>query len=251
MKFNEKIYALRRKKGWSQEELANELDVSRQSVYKWESGENVPDVDKIKKLAKIFNVSLDILLDDECDLHTPTDSTPVAKKDSSDCEDGLVATTNAELDEIDEDGKFVAEEHGAPSSSEPATSNGGGRVVNHLSALLIEIVKLVINCITIPLYFIRFFHEVAVLPGISENGESTTHRIDYYYSIYDKIAREGLATLVWVGVVITVWSILFCVLNMVIKDNKVLKIAGYTVWGVSMGLFLALLLASCLIWYAY
>lgn len=54
--------------GFSQEDLANELDVSRQAVYKWEIDESIPDVNKIKKMAKLFNISLDRLLDDEIDI---------------------------------------------------------------------------------------------------------------------------------------------------------------------------------------
>lgn len=68
MKLCDKIAKLRKIKGLSQEELAEELDVSRQSVFKWESGENTPDLEKIKKLAKLFNVTFDTLLDDEKDL---------------------------------------------------------------------------------------------------------------------------------------------------------------------------------------
>lgn len=68
MKLYDKIAKLRKRKGLSQEELANELEVSRQSVFKWESGENTPDLDKIKKIAKLFNVSFDVLLDDEKDI---------------------------------------------------------------------------------------------------------------------------------------------------------------------------------------
>lgn len=65
MKFCDKLVKLRKSKGLSQEDLANELGVSRQSVYKYESGENMPELDNIKKIAKIFNVSFDLLLDDE------------------------------------------------------------------------------------------------------------------------------------------------------------------------------------------
>ena len=68
MKFNEKIVILRKRKGFSQEDLANELDVSRQSVYKWETGESIPDVNKLKKMVKFFNISFDDLLDDEFDI---------------------------------------------------------------------------------------------------------------------------------------------------------------------------------------
>lgn len=79
MKLCDKIAKLRKRKGLSQEELANELEVSRQSVFKWEAGENTPDLEKIKKLAKLFNVSFDVLLDDDKDLEEASESneTPV------------------------------------------------------------------------------------------------------------------------------------------------------------------------------
>lgn len=61
----EKIMMLRKQNGWSQEELAAQLNVSRQSVSKWESTSSIPDLDKILKLSEIFGVSTDYLLKDE------------------------------------------------------------------------------------------------------------------------------------------------------------------------------------------
>lgn len=61
----EKIMELRKQNGWSQEELAVKLNISRQSVSKWESGTSIPDLDKILKLSQIFGVSTDYLLKDE------------------------------------------------------------------------------------------------------------------------------------------------------------------------------------------
>ena len=61
----EKITSLRKKNGWSQEELADKLNISRQSVSKWESGGSIPDLDKIIKLSGLFGVSTDYLLKDE------------------------------------------------------------------------------------------------------------------------------------------------------------------------------------------
>ena len=54
MKLAEKIMTLRKQRGWSQEELAQQLSVSRQSVSKWESGASVPDLDKILKMSGDF-----------------------------------------------------------------------------------------------------------------------------------------------------------------------------------------------------
>ena len=58
----EKISTLRKKSGWSQEELAMQLNVSRQSVSKWESASSVPDLDKILQLSQLFGVTVDYLL---------------------------------------------------------------------------------------------------------------------------------------------------------------------------------------------
>lgn len=60
----DKITDLRKKNGWSQEELANQLGVSRQAVSKWESASSIPDLDKIIKMSNIFGVSTDYLLKD-------------------------------------------------------------------------------------------------------------------------------------------------------------------------------------------
>lgn len=60
--FAQKLITLRKEKGWSQEELAQKLNVSRQSVSKWESMASMPDIDKIIILSDIFDVSTDYLL---------------------------------------------------------------------------------------------------------------------------------------------------------------------------------------------
>lgn len=67
----DKITNLRKKAGWSQEELANQLGVSRQSVSKWESGASIPDLDKILRLSQIFEVSTDYLLRDDLEPDLP------------------------------------------------------------------------------------------------------------------------------------------------------------------------------------
>lgn len=61
MKFNENLVKYRKIKGFTQEEMAEKMQVSRQSVSKWENGEAVPELTKIIKLADIFDVSLDVL----------------------------------------------------------------------------------------------------------------------------------------------------------------------------------------------
>lgn len=65
MNLAKKIINLRKQKGWSQEELASRLDVSRQSVSKWESNVSVPEMDKILQLSDLFQVTTDYLLKDD------------------------------------------------------------------------------------------------------------------------------------------------------------------------------------------
>ena len=62
--FYEKLKENREKLGISQEELASRLDISKQTVQKWESGISMPDLENIIKLSEIFNVSIDYLLKD-------------------------------------------------------------------------------------------------------------------------------------------------------------------------------------------
>lgn len=67
MVFGEKLKTERRRKGWSQEELAEKLFVSRQSVSKWENGQNYPSIEIIIKVSDLLELSIDELLrtDDE------------------------------------------------------------------------------------------------------------------------------------------------------------------------------------------
>ena len=80
----DKITALRKKAGWSQEELAEQLGVTRQSVSKWEGAQSVPDMDKVVMMSRLFGVSTDFLLKDELEEEAPCaaaqdDDTPLRR----------------------------------------------------------------------------------------------------------------------------------------------------------------------------
>lgn len=62
MEFNNRLYHLRKQKGLSQEELANRLNVSRQTVSKWEIGDSTPDMEKLAAISDLFEISLDELV---------------------------------------------------------------------------------------------------------------------------------------------------------------------------------------------
>ena len=71
----EKIVRLRKQVGWSQEELAEKVNVSRQSVSKWEAANSIPDLNKIIRLAELFEVSTDYLLKDEIEVSDSVEGT--------------------------------------------------------------------------------------------------------------------------------------------------------------------------------
>lgn len=85
MIFADKLIDLRKKNGWSQEELAEQMNVTRQSVSKWEGAQSVPDLEKIIKLSNLFGVSTDYLLKDEIEMQqeVKTETISLEKDESS------------------------------------------------------------------------------------------------------------------------------------------------------------------------
>ena len=77
----DKIIELRKKNGWSQEDLAEKLDVSRQSISKWEGAQSVPDMNRIIRLSQVFGVSTDFLLKDDLELDPVSESAPLPVDD--------------------------------------------------------------------------------------------------------------------------------------------------------------------------
>ena len=71
MEFNNRLYQLRKQKGLSQEELASRLNVSRQTVSKWEVGDSTPDMEKLIAMSDLFGVSLDKLVMGKEEAQTP------------------------------------------------------------------------------------------------------------------------------------------------------------------------------------
>ncbi len=70
MKLSDKLIELRKEKGWSQEEFAEKLDVSRQAVSRWENETAQPDAQNILRISKLFNVTSDYLLNDDYEKET-------------------------------------------------------------------------------------------------------------------------------------------------------------------------------------
>lgn len=77
MRMGDKIQQHRKKHGWSQSELAEKIDVSRQTVSKWELGETMPDTENVLKLCALFEIEAGALLNDACDLCSPNKSADI------------------------------------------------------------------------------------------------------------------------------------------------------------------------------
>lgn len=67
MNLRKKLIALRKAKGWSQEDLAEKMEISRQAISRWENGTALPDAQNIFRISKLFNVTADYLLNDDYD----------------------------------------------------------------------------------------------------------------------------------------------------------------------------------------
>ena len=71
MTFKEKIVKLRKQKGLTQDDFASAVGVSRQAVYKWESGHSYPEAQKLLEIKKLFDISIDDLLDENYEIVLP------------------------------------------------------------------------------------------------------------------------------------------------------------------------------------
>ena len=84
MKLSDKITTLRKSNGWSQEDLAEQLNVSRQAISRWENGTALPDAQNILQISKLFGVSADYLLNDDYESDTDIPAVKVATEETED-----------------------------------------------------------------------------------------------------------------------------------------------------------------------
>lgn len=107
----EKIIKLRKQQGWSQEELAMKLGISRQSVSKWESTASIPDLDKIIKLSELFGVSTDYLLKDtegEEEIVTYVDDTVCKEQEKEKLHIISLEEANKYMELVEQTAKLIA-----------------------------------------------------------------------------------------------------------------------------------------------
>ncbi len=112
MKFSEKLQSLRKGKGLSQEKLAELLDVSRQAVSKWESGQTYPEIEKLIILCDLFEITLDELVRDRGSMVNDTVIKEINLEDKSSNEyeekdENKETGENKELDENEEKDELI------------------------------------------------------------------------------------------------------------------------------------------------
>ena len=81
MKLSDKIIQLRKSNGWTQEDLAEKMNVSRQAISQWEGAAALPDVTNVLQLSKLFGVTTDYLLNDEYESDNDLPKVKETKKD--------------------------------------------------------------------------------------------------------------------------------------------------------------------------
>ncbi|MBQ7375172.1 MAG: helix-turn-helix transcriptional regulator [Clostridia bacterium] len=84
MNISEKIIKLRKTNGWSQEDLAEKLYVSRQAISRWENGTALPDAENVLQISKLFNVTTDYLLNDDYESDSDIPAVQTAAKETED-----------------------------------------------------------------------------------------------------------------------------------------------------------------------
>ncbi|MDD3335437.1 MAG: helix-turn-helix transcriptional regulator [Eubacteriales bacterium] len=139
MELNERLTALRKSKGMTQEAMAQALFVSRQTIYKWESGKAQPDLGKFSQICKLFDVSADSLLSESFGLDTQENDDEPAEEESEDDSPAPVAVTAPAVAE-------KIKEASAPSVSE---NQGSFILTKHRCVTLCTVIVLVFVAITL------------------------------------------------------------------------------------------------------
>lgn len=219
----DKIMNLRKKCGWSQEELADQLGISRQSVSKWESGMSIPDLEKIVKMSALFGVSTDYLLKDEIEEELPSETYDA---DSAEARPVSLEEANTYMNLVRENApKFAlaiptlilspipmlllgsfAEMHPEKFSEDVF---GGIGLAILLIIVLIAIVPIILSCMRLSKYDYLEKEEITLLYGVRGVVEKKKEE-------YEETYRQGIV----IGVVLCIAGAIPLVLAGVFEANE-------------------------------
>ncbi len=110
---------------------------------------------------------------------------------------------------------------------------------------IVSIMEILINISLLPLFYVKLFHEVSVLPGTDENGNMITQRFDHYYSIIDNLKYDPMGW-IKISVALIIVSIIYCILSFFIK-HKNMKITSHIFAVCSILFFLLVLFLAYLV----
>ena len=214
MTLGEKLYTLRTKQNMTQEQLAEKLQVSRQSISKWESDATRPDLGKLKFLAEFYHVSLDALLDEDVDIFA--DKTISALNESTDTASDKnesmgqrSATDSAFTDDNGNPGTGNADNHSSYSVSPETIDWITSEILdkNHKlwkrttiglgSACLALTVALLVVAITFSGKLSTLSAQIAQQPApvyVNNDSDYTTEQDTYfqsYHTIADSVSEDG------------------------------------------------------------
>ncbi len=109
---------------------------------------------------------------------------------------------------------------------------------------IIQISQIVLSLAFIPLYFIKFLHEVGVFEGQDANGNFITDRRDFYYSPYKNLLDAGLEKYMYLSLALIAASLITAILCFAFKNSKRLRCISYAIFVCSALVFIAVIAFS-------
>lgn len=189
--FKDRLILLRKKQGWSQEDLAEKVDVTRQTISKWESRQTMPEVDKVIKLSKLYNLTMDELLygEDKIETESIKSNTVIAENpnntnyNNDDTNIGKILTDN--INNINEN--IENYEENIEATSENKTES------KHIDKVLKKYIpKILISVILIGLfaYLISVVHNFFILKEINDKFKSYKDVNNCYYERKEIVSND-------------------------------------------------------------
>ena len=226
----DKIIEERKKNGWSQEELAEKLGVSRQSVSKWEGAQSVPDLQRILEMSRMFSVSTDYLLKDELS------SEQSAPAPGSAPETAVRTVTMAEA------GAYLSERHRAAPRIAAATllcilspvcllllgaaSDGGLLPLSENAAAGLGMVALLLLVAAAVLVFLSFARNVQEFEFLETESFETQYGVTGLAGETRGVYRERYALYNAYGTVLCILSVVPLFVGLMFTENEFVLVAA-------------------------
>lgn len=227
----DKIIELRKKNGWSQEELAENLGVSRQAVSKWEGASSIPDLERIIAMSRLFGVSTDYLLKDEMEAESPQ-GVPV--------EEPAVNVRRVTMEEAHDYLRLVRENAKPVALAVSAcvlspipllllATLGEMNRLNHSVAVLMGVVLLLVMVACAVAVFIRFGMKAEPFEYLEREAIETAYGVSGMVKEQQRIHRSDFTRNIMIGVVLCVLSPVPLLCLSLMTEIEIFLVAGVCV----------------------